>query len=41
MRAGTGDWEWLDIQAQGSGRAAGLEAFYAAVDKFVAENPAK
>ena len=41
MRAGTGDWEWLDIRAQESGRAAGLEAFYAAIDKFIAENPAE
>jgi hypothetical protein len=41
MRAGAGAWQWLDIRAQGSGREASLKAFYAAVDKFVAENPAE
>ncbi|MDH3595310.1 MAG: hypothetical protein OEU09_16795 [Rhodospirillales bacterium] len=41
MRAGTGDWQWLDYRVEGSGRKAGLEAFYAAIDKFVAENPAQ
>ena len=42
MRAGNkGDWQWLEIRSQGSGREAGLKAFYAAIDRFVAENPAK
>ena len=41
MRAGEGNWQWLNIQAEGSGREAGLKAFYAAIDKFVAENPAE
>ncbi len=41
MRAGAGDWQWLDYRSQGPGRAAGLEAFYGAIDKFVAENPAE
>lgn len=42
MRAGKkGDWQWLEIRPQGTGREAGLKAFYAAIDRFVAENPAK
>ena len=42
MRAGNkGDWQWLEIRPQGPGREAGLKAFYAAIDRFVAENPAK
>ncbi len=42
MRAGNkGEWQWLDIRPKGKGREAGLKAFYAAVDKFVAENPAE
>ena len=40
MRAGNeGDWQWLDIRPQGKGREAGLRAFYAAIDRFIAENP--
>ena len=40
MRAGNeGDWQWLEIRPQGTGREAGLRAFYAAIDRFVAENP--
>jgi len=40
MRAGNkGDWQWLEIRPQGKGRKAGLKAFYAAIDRFVAENP--
>ena len=42
MRAGNkGAWQWLEIRPQGTGREAGLKAFYAAIDRFVAENPAK
>ncbi len=42
MRAGNkGNWQWLEIRPQGTGREAGLKAFYAAIDRFVAENPAK
>ncbi len=40
MRAGNeGDWQWLEIRPQGKGREAGLRAFYAAIDRFIAENP--
>ncbi len=41
MRAGNeGDWQWLEIRPQGPGREAALKAFYAAIDRFIAENPA-
>ncbi len=40
MRAGNeGDWQWLEIRPKGPGRKAALKAFYAAIDRFIAENP--
>ena len=41
MRAGNaGAWQWLEIRPKGPGREAALKAFYAAIDRFIAENPA-